>query len=64
MVFGHVPSTTRATTRRNVFRIVNSNSDSDQGVHIFMPWELPEFTWKYIRNLPEIAHEHLLEPWP
>jgi hypothetical protein len=36
------------------------NSDSEHIVHFFMPWQLPEFTWKITGNLPEIAHEQLL----
>jgi hypothetical protein len=44
--------------------IVNSNSDSEHRVHFFIPWELPEFTWKSTENWPEIAHEQLLGVLP
>ena len=58
---GLIRNTYPATTRLNVFSwsIVNSNSDSEHRVHIFVLWELPEFIWKSTENLPEIAHEQL-----
>jgi hypothetical protein len=53
--FGHAPLPWRVSTS-SVPRLLTLILIQS----IFMPWELPEFTWKSTGNLPEIAHEQLL----